>query len=395
MIRRGCVTALTNDQLEECRGGVNCKICRGSMCNVKPAFQKCFVCSSEDNPSCATLQETLPEKICDDLLDTCKVYVIPNSTTHRGCFNEMIGDGIECSPQSVNCRQCSDNNCNGEIFPSNRLSCFHCEGANSSDICFNNLVGNSGLSQTCEVYNFRDSCYFYIDDNKVVHRGCLSDSVNATEACDEDPVKCRKCQTSDCNSESIMKTPEISCITCDTTNGEDCNWGWATTSADKCKKERFFYEEESCYILTFSDQTIRGCTLDGNVCRVSPRCELCKNEACNRVNTAQHVCLDCSSDDDPACGPDPQKVESVVCPGIVQYEYRGCYTWIDDDKTIMRGCYSDLAAEERTSCTADEENCVRCLEGENCNNQPKDSAGSIVFSFSLMLSMLLLGVAIV
>lgn len=363
------------------------------MCNVKPSFQKCFVCNSGDDPNCAILRETLPEKICYDYMDTCKVYVIPNETTHRGCSNEMIGDEIECSSQSDNCRQCSDNNCNGEVFPADRLSCFHCEGADSSETCYNTLGGSSELSHTCEIYNVHDSCYFYVDENKVVHRGCLSDDANATESCQEDPKKCKTCQTSNCNSESIMKLPEISCITCDTTNGEDCNWGFPISSAGKCQKERFFYEDETCYILTVSDQTIRGCTLDGNVCRVSTRCELCKDgEACNRANTAQQSCLECSSDDDPDCGPEPYDVENVTCSGIVQYDLRGCYTWVYDDKTVKRGCYSDLSAEDRTSCTADAEDCERCLDEENCNDQPKDSAGNIALSFLLILSMFAINV---
>lgn len=369
------------------------------MCNNKTSFQKCFVCDSDDNPNCATLQGTLPEKQCDDYLDTCKVYVIPGMTTHRGCFNEMIGDGIECSSQSVNCQQCSDNNCNGEVFPSNRLSCFHCEGADSSETCYQNLDESSELSGiTCEVYNFRDSCYFFLDENSSVHRGCLSDTDNATVSCQEDEIKCKTCQTSNCNSESVMKEPELTCITCDTTHSDECNWGFAVTSgsAKKCEKERYFYEEETCYILAVSDQTIRGCTLDGNVCRVSSSCELCNDEgACNSANTAQQACIECSSDEDADCGPEPDAMKTVICPGIVLYDHRGCYTWVDEDKKVTRGCYSDLSPEERTSCTADEEVCERCLDEENCNDQPTDSAKSIAVSFILILSMFALNVSVV
>lgn len=305
------------------------------MCNLKPFFQKCFFCNSEDDPNCATLQGPLPEKICDDYSDTCEVYVKPNMTTHRGCFNEMSDDGIACS--SVNCRQCFDNGCNGDIFPPNRLSCFHCEGANSDDNCYKNLDDSSELSHPCETYNFRDSCYFYITDDNVAHRGCLSDPVNATESCQEDSLKCRTCHTSNCNSESIMTAPQLTCITCDTTHGVDCNWGWATTAAEKCLKDRFFYEDESCYILTVSDQTIRGCTLDGNVCRVSPYCDLCKDvDGCNIGNTVQQICYECTSDEDEKCGKEPVQTKSVECPGVVQYEHRGCYTWVDQDKKVEK-----------------------------------------------------------
>lgn len=382
MISRGCVAGLSDVQLDECKDGEICKICHGEMCNTKPTFQKCYSCDSQNESSCATLQGILPEKICDEYLDTCKVYVIPNMTTHRGCVKEMLADSIECSPQSVNCKQCSDNNCNGDIFPSNRLSCFHCEGANSDSECYKKLDDSNELSHPCRTYNFRDSCYFHITDEKVVHRGCMSDAT--AEMCLKDPLKCRSCQTSGCNSESVMKAPQLSCISCDTTGGVECNWGWLMSRIAKCKHEIFFYEEESCHVLTVSNQTIRGCTLDGNVCRVSSRCELCKDDGCNRANTAQDFCYDCSSIDDPKCLREPFHTKNVTCPGIIEYEHRGCFTWIDDDDSVKRGCYSELTADQRTRCSQPGQNCKRCVDEANCNNQTKDSSRALASSVILM-----------
>lgn len=124
----------------------------------------------------------------------------------------MLGDGVECSAQSVNCKQCSDNLCNGEVFPSNRISCYQCQG-NSSDVCYTNLETNTELSYPCENFNFRDSCYTYISKDNMVFRGCLSDQVESMEKCLSDPIRCQSCQTSSCNSESVMKAPDLSCVT--------------------------------------------------------------------------------------------------------------------------------------------------------------------------------------
>lgn len=334
----------------------------------------------------------MPEKTCDDYFDTCKVYVKPNMTTHRGCFKEMLSDGIDCLPQSVNCKQCSDNGCNGEVFPANRLSCFHCQSANTTDECYNNLDGNTELSHPCETYNFRDWCYFYIDSDKTIHRGCMSDQDEYTELCQGDPVKCRTCQSSNCNAESVMKEAELSCIFCDTgLEGDECNWGQKVSLAKPCFSPRFFYEEETCYTLHTTDQTIRGCTLDGNICHSSSRCTLCNNtDACNRINAAQQFCYQCSSDDDTNCGPKPVVTKNVTCSGIIEYEHRGCYTWVDADEKVERGCLSDFSADDRTKCEADKENCATCVDVGNCNKIPKDSAGFIAVNLMLMFTMFVL-----
>ena len=391
MIKRGCVTSLDDDEVEECQDGDVCKICHGEMCNIKASFQRCFTCDSQDDPNCATLKGELEEKLCDDYLDSCKVYVKPNMTTVRGCFNEMLGDGIECSPQSVNCKQCPEPNCNGEIFPANRLSCYHCEGPNSDHECYEDVEENVEFSHPCETYNFRDSCFLHKADNNMVHRGCLSDP--SAELCLDDPDKCKICQAPDCNSESVMKAPELSCVTCDTANSESCNWGWRTSFAEKCKKERFFYEEETCYVLKFSDQTIRGCTLDGNVCRTSSRCDLCKGDACNQYNTAHQSCYQCTSDEDNNCTLEPFHTKNVTCDGLVEYDHRGCYTWIDSDKKVKRGCYSDFTTDERIACDNDDDNCERCVDQDNCNDQPKGSAKHLTVNLMFFTLIVVLGLS--
>lgn len=362
------------------------------MCNTKKSFQKCYSCDSHDDINCATLRSELPEKTCDDYLDTCKVYVVPNMTTHRGCFNEMLLDNVECSPQSVNCKQCVDNNCNGEIFPSNRLLCHHCESSSSDDECYKSLENNTEFSYPCETYNFRDSCYFNITETgsvKTVHRGCLSDV--GVEECLSDQVKCKTCQTSNCNSESIMKSPSISCIICDTAGEDECRWGWKESFAVKCRKDYYFYEKESCFTMAFSDQTIRDCNLDVNVCRNSPYCKFCYDgDACNRFNVAQQYCYECSTDTDQSCGSQPFHAKNTTCSGVIDYEHRGCFTWDLGNNNVTRGCYSSLTAEQRVSCTRDDQNCRYCLDKQNCNDEKKGSAFMITVNSALVSFLLVL-----
>ncbi|CRL00354.1 CLUMA_CG013627, isoform A, partial [Clunio marinus] len=372
-IKRGCVNSLSDDEIIECQTGQDCKICHGNMCNVKASFQKCFNCNSEIDLNCATLQGGLAGKVCDEYLDTCMVYVKPNMTTHRGCSNELHDNVTECLPESVNCKQCSDNNCNGEIFPVNRLTCFHCHG-NDSD-CRTNLASIKELKYPCEVYNFRDSCYMYVTEDQVTHRGCLSDLNEFPEMCLDDREKCAICQTPNCNYESVLREPTLSCIECDSTFGDECSWGWLESSAEKCQKEIFFYQEERCHSLVVSDDAIiRGCTLDGNVCTTfASKCDYCTTDGCNRENLLQQYCYDCNSDDDQNCGPKPYHTKNVTCSGIVQHQHRGCYTKVDSQDKVIRGCYSDLSMDERIQCTNEGEFCQRCIDEMNCNNIPKDS----------------------
>lgn len=328
------------------------------MCNTKESFQKCHSCNSQDDPNCATLQQGLSEKVCHDYYDTCKVYVKPNMTTHRGCFKEMLDYVIECFPQSFNCKQCSDNNCNGEVFPANRLLCLHCEGSNMTGDCYKSIDDYQDLSYPCEIYNFRDSCYLYIDDDNIIQRGCLSDQKEFSERCQIDTEKCMTCQTSNCNFESVMKPPELSCIFCDSFYGSECSWGWTESTARQCSKERLFYEGETCYTVILSeDQVIRGCTLDGNVCRVFDNCDYCETDGCNGANLIQQSCYECFTDDDELCNLYPSRVNNVTCTGLIEYERRGCYTWVDGETKVKRGCFADFSTEQKMQCLSDEDNC--------------------------------------
>lgn len=63
---------------EICEEGILCKICKGELCNRMTEVQSCYTCNSSDDPVCATLNGTLTNKVCDNIFDTCRVFVNGN-----------------------------------------------------------------------------------------------------------------------------------------------------------------------------------------------------------------------------------------------------------------------------------------------------------------------------
>jgi hypothetical protein len=353
------------------------------MCNSKETFQKCYQCNSTENPNCATLLGKLPEVLCDDYMDTCKTYVKPSSTTHRGC-SKM--EPTVCTPGLSNCSECKTNLCNGEKFPSNRISCYHCTANSTDSECFGQIKSNSTLSHICETYNFRDSCYLYVDERLRVYRGCLSDQNNSTRDCQLNPSRCRTCQTSNCNYENVIRPPTLSCLSCDTTDGYECLWGLQESTAKKCSEDVYFFEKESCYTMSLAELkfAIRGCTLDTNVCS-SPthRCEFCQGNSCNRFSLVEQYCYNCTSEDNKNCWLEPFHTSNISCPNDVKYEKRGCYTWVHENNTIRRGCFSDFTLDQGLGCLKDDESCERCVDEGNCNKTPINQATREKFNLIL------------
>lgn len=377
IVKRGCLSHLgVNDNLkQECEKNDYCKTCNGNNCNIKEKLQTCFTCNSFENSNCATLKEELPVKICDDYFDTCKVYVKPNSTTHRGCSLEIDDPAVECSPQTVNCKQCSENLCNGGIFPNNRISCYQCRGLPSSE-CSRNV--KEDMIHPCEKFYFRDSCYLIVDKNNVTSRGCLSDSDFFSNLCQANPNECDVCQTSNCNMNSIMRSPTLNCIKCDTSTDPKCLWGFTDGSKTPCTKNVLHYQEESCFIFQVSNTSlIRGCTLDSNVCKLSNSCLICKEDGCNNKKKAEQYCIECSSEENGDCFNQPQNLKNVSCEGNITYEQRGCFTWINELNHVSRGCFSSLTTAKKFKCLNDHEHCEICYQNDNCNTLPKNRCNKL------------------
>lgn len=347
--------------------GNTCKLCYTDHCNNKSSFSRCYSCNSDIEPSCAILKSSLDSVICDDYEDTCKTVVKPNTTTIRGCSSQVKQD---CPPLSVNCKECEESLCNGEIFPSNRLSCFHeiarCQ--NNTIDCFKNGIDDLNMAYACERYNFRDSCFMYLNENDTVIRGCLSDTIS--EYCIKNSKKCKICQSTNCNNESVIKTAKLSCIKCDSTKHlDDCLWGFDENDAELCNSNIHFFEEESCFTLVVSNiSVVRGCTQDTNLCKINDCSKCSTKNGCNNKNVLTQSCFKLTND--------TPHVTKSVCKGLITANNNGCFIWKNNNLTI-KGCVSELTFENKILCTNDS-NCKICL-GQNCNGYSANGCGKRIF----------------
>lgn len=382
-IKRGCADYLTEDQLNDCKEGLNCKLCYADQCNGKKEFQYCYSCNSDNEPNCAILSVKLDSMVCDDYMDTCKTLVKPNTTTVRGCSSQIKQ---ECPSLSFNCKVCNENLCNGEIFPSNRLTCFHemthCRNDDTIE-CFKTGNEDLNMAHACERYNFRDSCFMYLNENDTVFRGCLSDT-KLSEYCIKNSKKCKICQSSNCNNESVIRTPKLSCIKCDSTKHvNDCLWGFNENVAEQCNSNIYFYEEESCFTLVVSNKSIiRGCTADTNICKINNNCSICSQKnGCNNKNILTQSCYKLIDDS--------LHVSKRTCKGLITASDQGCFLW-KNNSVILRGCISELSFENKGLC-ANDSDCKICL-GQNCNSlvngYGKTLSNSCLMIFAIVFSFL-------
>lgn len=86
------------------------------------------------------------------------------------------------------------------------------------------------------------------EDNKI-YRGCLTDNTEARLLCGKDDGDhCVKCETTGCNDVPRIRSPSLSCITCNQT--DECAFGHRKKSATDCVNDVKLGSYESCY--TFS-----------------------------------------------------------------------------------------------------------------------------------------------
>lgn len=137
-----------------CRSeGTYCKTCVGSNCNLKVEFQSCYSCNSNTNSDCVSLKNPLSSVVCRNYLDVCKTVTLLGGRTQRGCANQLSLVGEQIS------EDCADSNCNGVIFPPNRVSCHQCTGSACSD----DLSSNTNFVEMCRNYAADDQCFSFVD----------------------------------------------------------------------------------------------------------------------------------------------------------------------------------------------------------------------------------------
>lgn len=88
-------------------------------------------------------------------LINCRVFL--DKVTIRGCLPHKMEE--QCTDE--NCTFCRSDKCNDQVFPENRLSCLHCEGAS----CVNQ-TNNINVRYFCANYDPADECYTVFSHSK-------------------------------------------------------------------------------------------------------------------------------------------------------------------------------------------------------------------------------------
>lgn len=142
----------------------------GNNCNLKTEFQQCIYCNSADEIECSYNGTVQTSRICKNYLSSCVTGIDAHGYTHRRCTGET-DDEVEFPNNQMSV--CTSNKCNTNIFPSNRLQCYRCEGGKDCDFVPLNSTGlatksNATKSQLvpCGILSDSDQCYAYLAASK-------------------------------------------------------------------------------------------------------------------------------------------------------------------------------------------------------------------------------------
>lgn len=300
---------------------------------------------------------------------------------------------MESTPLSAciasTCAFCQGDNCNGIIYPVNRIQCHHCSD-NTND-CRNGLTTEQ---KVCNNYIAGDACYTtYSSDKTMVYRGCMSDADGGSQFCGQNgDATCTRCLLTGCNSLPAVTSASLSCVHCSATDDDNewgCGYGYESTDAQQCESRVWLGQTESCYTVRGAEGVSRGCTLDNvEECSASATCEQCTTSACNSKSYDKFKCYQCNSSaaGQGSCAKEAEDIEVTECPGEDQKLVDlGCYLWKKEDDSVERGCVSSLDTATKNVCKdEDSESCEVCI-AEGCNNQNAGAAALMAFSTIALL----------
>ncbi|XP_061395167.1 uncharacterized protein LOC133330774, partial [Musca vetustissima] len=367
----GCVSSFRNQPLENIIKTKKVSICNGVNCNSLDTIstaQRCAVCESGDDASCAVKPfEIASFRTCSNLPYTgCFSKLTESGTTERGCLTDLTdNDFVACIlGTDENCKACSGDGCNREIFPANRQQCFTCTSEEES-----NCESFPTSKYPCRIVSESETCITAISGNITV-RGCKSDVY-----CDAGySSTCRSCFGSECNSIDLVNKIDdgyhgvwqplpLRCFTCE---GEQCLNSLG--SAETCSSRNI---NQDCMTVFKSNGEVdrRGCSDDVEnykdlYCRQNPDlCVRCKSNECNVAwSLSEYVdCAFCDSSKDPLCtlNPDGSGFNSRKC-------YKKCMVAMQDQR-VIRSCLDDKELRVQNNCNESGSNeCASCAEN-NCN----------------------------
>ncbi|XP_055309596.1 uncharacterized protein LOC129573251 isoform X2 [Sitodiplosis mosellana] len=370
--KRGCVSSLnTNDRSFASKQPNQWKYCHGrDNCNSRSTFTKCFSCNSTVDSDCIS-NPTLSGssvKLCNDYDDSCFSH-IGSQTLVRGCLNDLGWKSIaKCRAFPEKCDICKGEN--GEICNDKRFSEAKCISCDSwKDKRCRNKPEFSG-QKLCSLANSPDEdlgCYMIRDSNYRVRRGCASDlSIHHREMCWNKSDQCRICNGNNCN----KKVEFQHCFVCTSKDDPNCVHSHPSDASTICPN----YMDQCLTAIDSEGFTVRKCFSNGTdevaILKQFSMHELCEENNCNGVlyPEERRQCFQCNGDS--ACDSLRTSVNKSLeeLPCRLYSKYDGCFTFMDEDQNMHRGCMTD-SKDSRLLCEKNQERCAIC--GENgCNDRP-------------------------
>ncbi|XP_058464033.1 uncharacterized protein LOC131438198 isoform X2 [Malaya genurostris] len=332
-----------------------CATCSESNCNVDN-WLKCFDCDS-DTAGCVGEQRVdSRKKFCMKYDKNDECYSMVNGTkVTRGCRSDLA-DPVSMCNNTRYCESCEGDACNG--LSRERLTdksmCVQCTSLEAN--CENVTIE----AKECPLRS--ELCYSRVE-GQVLQRGCLSQLSKSDRAkcINVKDTTCMACEAHGCN--TIMW---LHCHQCKETTDVNCI-DEQTDAAPFCSN---YKEGNRCYARLEGPKTTRGCETDleaSHPCKENEKCRTCSTDGCNghvaaALNSTER-CLQCST-----AGVGIRKrclLGTAASQPCAKAATGKCYSRIDSNGALHRGCQSELSAEQTTACTG--KTCAICA-GKNCNN---------------------------
>lgn len=342
VIYRDCYADSSERTRDVCNDPSNlgCTTCYGNLCNVdvKRRGSKCFRCSGIScfNPSLADLV---------DCQSSCYVGLNKNGEIVRNCAS-AISTSSSCRTQNSTCMTCSDDYCNGILYPTeNKKMCIKCSGND----CDGNL---DEKSEFCEVMSSFESCVTIFDsNNSVKERGCSSSIVNACSN-----GTCLNCSSNNCNTHKSINESYF-CVSCDSLNDPDCVNPLSSPKVKACTSNQCFSKLIPQNLLS----SIRKGCLSEESCS-SPSCTTCSGNLCNNFlyPSDRRSCLSCIGS---KCSNPKPKFCSLYSSN------QSCITFYNENNEVnYRNCFNDAALGTQKICDDPTSlSCTKC-SSNNCNS---------------------------
>lgn len=235
----------------------------------------------------------------------------------RGCAVELSVGELSICTAGRDCKICHGDNCNSR---STYQSCYICDSA-TNPYCFMSQTSiPNAEKKTCMDYS--DQCVTFTNAG-VTYRGC-SKELTIPSIC----KSCVYCSGQDCNVGVATVPSELSCHTCESTPGMNCEEDKSEAVATPCNYNLVVGRVDQCYTYQSGSQFSRGCLHNSPFevqlgCSLNNgECKLCGSNGCNSELIETHgYCYSCDGTDDPNCASLTNQTPKYCAKG----EKQGCF----------------------------------------------------------------------